>query len=98
MLTGSGLALSGAPRQLPQRGSHWQVGQKAVYFYNSVELIILLEKALSKGVFNYLHLSADSLYKSSIDKGPIYSIIDPTFKSECKMRKVTCLREILLRV
>ena len=65
-------------RQLPQRGSHWQAGQKAVYFYNSVELIILLEKALSKGVFNYLHLSADSLYKSSIDNGPIYSIIDPT--------------------
>ena len=29
-------------------------------------------------MFNYLHLSADSLYKSSIDKGPIYSIIDPT--------------------
>ena len=22
----SGLALSGAPRQLPQRGSHWQAG------------------------------------------------------------------------
>ena len=26
-LFGSGLALSGAPRQLPQRGSHWHVGQ-----------------------------------------------------------------------
>ena len=25
-LFGSGLALSGAPRQLPQRGSHWQAG------------------------------------------------------------------------
>ena len=26
-LFGSGLALSGAPRQLPQRGSPWHVGQ-----------------------------------------------------------------------
>ena len=26
-LFGSILALSGAPRQLPQRGSHWRVGQ-----------------------------------------------------------------------
>ena len=29
-------------------------------------------------VFNYLHLYRDSRYKSSIDNGPIYSIIDPT--------------------
>ena len=29
-------------------------------------------------VFNYLHLSCDSLYKTSIDKSPIYSIINPT--------------------
>ena len=31
-------------------------------------------------VFNYLHLFGDSRYKSSLDNGPIYSIIDPTFK------------------
>ena len=29
-------------------------------------------------VFNYLHVCHDSRYKSSIDNGPIYSIIDPT--------------------
>ena len=33
---------------------------------------------LRKMVFNYLHLCRDSRYKSSIDNGPIYSIIDPT--------------------
>ena len=31
-------------------------------------------------VFNYLHVSKESRYKSSLDNGPIYSIIDPTFK------------------
>ena len=29
-------------------------------------------------VFNNLHVCHDSRYKSSIDNGPIYSIIDPT--------------------
>ena len=29
-------------------------------------------------VFNYLHVCHDSRYESSIDNGPIYSIIDPT--------------------
>ena len=36
----------------------------------------------NKPVFNYLHLSGDSLYKSLFDIRPIYSIIDPTFKIE----------------
>ncbi len=62
-------------------------------FVSGLELIIHSGKAIFKGVFNYLHLSADSLYKSSLDKGPIYSIINPTFKIEYATRKATCLRE-----
>ena len=62
-------------------------------FVSGLELIIHSGKAIFKGVFNYLHLSADSLYKSSIDNSPIYSIINPTFKIEYVTRKATCLRE-----